>query len=52
VPQATAASSRRKEPSIQSQRGHGVRPGPKISFIDKVKTWFESTLTNTGEFIE
>ncbi len=26
--------------------------GPKISFIDKVKTWFESTLTNTGEFIE
>ena len=26
--------------------------GPRISFIDKVKTWFESTLTNTGEFIE
>ena len=26
--------------------------GPRISFIDKVKTWFESTLTNTGDFIE
>ncbi|MFK7973238.1 MAG: cell division protein FtsA [Bacteroidia bacterium] len=26
--------------------------GPKISFIDKVKGWFESTLSNTGEFIE
>ena len=51
VPQAIAVSSR-KEQSIQSQRGHGVRPGPKISFIDKVKTWFESTLSNTGEFIE
>ncbi len=28
------------------------RRNPRISFIDKVKTWFESTLTNTGEFIE
>ncbi len=26
--------------------------GPRISFIDKVKTWFESTLSNSGEFIE
>lgn len=25
---------------------------PRISFIHKVKNWFESTLTNTGEFIE
>ncbi|MEM7655622.1 MAG: cell division protein FtsA [Bacteroidota bacterium] len=32
-----------------SQRSSGT---PRISFIDKVKTWFESTLTNTGEFIE
>ncbi|MEL6674910.1 MAG: cell division protein FtsA [Bacteroidota bacterium] len=30
----------------------GMASGPKISFIDKVKTWFESTLTNTGDFIE
>lgn len=33
----------------QYQRGS---TGPKISFIDKVKTWFEGTLTTTGEFIE
>lgn len=26
--------------------------GPRISFINKVKGWFESTLSNTGEFIE
>jgi cell division protein FtsA len=51
APKATAVSSR-KEPSSPSHRGQGLRPGPKISFIDKVKTWFESTLTNTGEFIE
>lgn len=25
---------------------------PKISFIDRVKTWFENTLSNTGDFIE
>ncbi|MEM6765943.1 MAG: cell division protein FtsA [Bacteroidota bacterium] len=31
------------------QRGSG---GPKISFIDKVRNWFESTLTSTGDFIE
>lgn len=46
-----SASFGRKERSAQrsSSRSSG---GPKISFIDKVKTWFESTLTNTGEFIE
>lgn len=32
--------------------GVARQSGPRISFIDKVKTWFESTLTNTGEFIE
>lgn len=31
---------------------HTPPGGPRISFIDKVKTWFENTLTNTGEFIE
>jgi len=25
---------------------------PKISFINKIKSWFESTLSNTGDFIE
>lgn len=25
---------------------------PRISFIEKVKTWFENTLSNTGDFIE
>lgn len=44
-------SSSAKEPSWQYQQGRMSR-NPKISFIDKVKTWFESTLTNTGEFIE
>ncbi|MEL7530253.1 MAG: cell division protein FtsA [Bacteroidota bacterium] len=46
-----SASFGRQERSAQrsSSRSAG---GPKISFIDKVKTWFESTLTNTGEFIE
>lgn len=44
-------SGRRDATTVYQQRG-GVRSGPKISFIDKVKTWFESTLTNTGEFIE
>jgi len=40
-----------KEMSWQYQQGRMSR-NPKISFIDKVKTWFESTLTNTGDFIE
>ncbi|MDX2285085.1 MAG: cell division protein FtsA [Bacteroidia bacterium] len=49
-----AGSSTRKEPAVQYQRtGPGLKTGgPRISFIDKVKTWFESTLTNTGDFIE
>jgi len=29
-----------------------TQSGPKISFIDRVKTWFENTLNNTGDFIE
>ena len=41
----------RREPVAQGY-SRGSRPGPRISFIDKVKTWFESTLTNTGDFIE
>ncbi|MEZ4827631.1 MAG: cell division protein FtsA [Bacteroidia bacterium] len=41
-------SSRRETVSQYQQRSGG----PRISFIDKVKTWFESTLTNTGDFIE
>ncbi|RMG62632.1 MAG: cell division protein FtsA [Bacteroidetes bacterium] len=45
-------SSRRDATTVFQQRGGSSRSGPKISFIDKVKTWFESTLTNTGEFIE
>jgi hypothetical protein len=51
---APAAGSPRKEPAAQYQRtGPGIKTGgPRISFIDKVKTWFESTLTNTGDFIE
>ena len=35
--------------SLLAQRGAG---GPKISFIDRMKTWFENTLSNTGDFIE
>lgn len=47
-------SSSPRETSWQYQQGQGRSGGrnPKISFIDKVKTWFESTLTNTGDFIE
>ncbi|MEO0584667.1 MAG: cell division protein FtsA [Bacteroidota bacterium] len=30
----------------------GGKGGPRISFIHKVKNWFESTLTSTGDFIE
>ncbi len=30
----------------------GGKGSPKISFIHKVKNWFESTLTSTGDFIE
>lgn len=50
----SAAAGTRKEPTVQYQRGpgHSKSSGPRISFIDKVKTWFESTLTSTGEFIE
>ncbi|MDP5171301.1 MAG: cell division protein FtsA [Bacteroidia bacterium] len=47
----TARASGHKEYSPQYATG-GRHSGPRISFIDKVKTWFESTLTNTGEFIE
>ncbi len=47
------SSATRTEAGPQFQRGSFVAGGrPKISFIDKVKTWFESTLTNTGDFIE
>lgn len=44
----TRTSARKDAATHFQQRGGG----PKISFIDKVKTWFESTLTSTGEFIE
>jgi cell division protein FtsA len=42
-----------KAPVSQTQRS-GVSPSgkPRISFIDRVKTWFEDTLGNTGDFIE
>jgi cell division protein FtsA len=53
---AVRTKSRRESSSFGfSGRSGSGRSGPglpKISFIDKVKTWFESTLTNTGEFIE
>ena len=42
---AVAGSGARK-----SQQGSSR--GPRISFIDKVKTWFENTLDTTGDFIE
>ncbi|MDX2250227.1 MAG: cell division protein FtsA [Bacteroidia bacterium] len=42
-------TSAKREPVPQFQQRGG---GPKISFIDKVKTWFESTLSSTGDFIE
>ncbi|MEM9983493.1 MAG: cell division protein FtsA [Bacteroidota bacterium] len=43
----------RREPVAQGYgRGGRSTAGPRISFIDKVKTWFESTLTNSGDFIE
>ncbi|MEO1448692.1 MAG: cell division protein FtsA [Bacteroidota bacterium] len=46
-------SSMPREQSYVGHQSRGAQTGaPKISFIDKVKTWFESTLTNTGEFIE
>ncbi len=44
---ATRGQSKAKVPQY-SQRSSG----PRISFINKVKGWFESTLSNTGEFIE
>lgn len=46
------SSAPRGEESQQFQRGGYGTGRPRISFIDKVKTWFESTLTNTGDFIE
>ncbi|MEL6843702.1 MAG: cell division FtsA domain-containing protein, partial [Bacteroidota bacterium] len=50
VRSASSTFSRKERAAARSSsRSSG---GPKISFIDKVKTWFESTLTNTGEFIE
>ncbi|MEO0472178.1 MAG: cell division protein FtsA [Bacteroidota bacterium] len=48
TPVRTSGSGKRENYTGQM----GGKSGPKISFIDKVKTWFESTLTNTGEFIE
>ena len=44
-----ASGTREFVPQHQSSSRSG---GPKISIVDKVKTWFESTLTNSGEFIE
>jgi cell division protein FtsA len=53
---APVRTSARKEgaPMSSSASSFQQRGGtsPRISFIEKVKTWFESTLTNTGEFIE
>ncbi len=46
------SSAPRGAESQQFQRGGYGTGRPRISFIDKVKTWFESTLTNTGDFIE
>lgn len=55
-PNQNVQSSGRKAQTAGVARGGSTRrsatTGPKISFIDKVKGWFESTLTNTGEFIE
>jgi len=50
--QTTIRASGRGESTLQYQRVGAGSTGPRISFIDKVKTWFESTLTNTGDFIE
>lgn len=54
VPHAPVRSSatRSETAAPQFQRGSFTAGRPKISFIDKVKTWFESTLANTGDFIE
>ena len=49
---APVRASGRGESAMQYQRVGAGASGPRISFIDKVKTWFESTLTNTGDFIE
>jgi cell division protein FtsA len=46
-----APATTRREMQQQSY-GRPSSTGPKISFIHKVKNWFESTLTNTGDFIE
>lgn len=35
-----------------SSDNQGKDNGLKISFIDRVKTWFENTLTNSNDFIE
>ena len=48
---AKAAASQRRFQTVGGTQSRGGF-GPKISFIDKVKGWFESTLSNTGEFIE
>lgn len=52
APVRTSGEPREKSYAGGFQTRTGQRSTPKISFIDKVKTWFESTLTNTGEFIE
>ncbi len=43
-----------KAPIPQTKRGQSTHASahPNISFIDKVKTWFEDTLGTSGEFIE
>jgi cell division protein FtsA len=37
---------------IQTPVSQDEQEFPKISFIERVKTWFENTLSNTGDFIE
>ncbi|WNJ20251.1 cell division protein FtsA [Pontibacter sp. G13] len=51
TPVRTTTESGERQLMMQTPKG-ASRTGPRISFIDKVKTWFESTLTNTGDFIE
>ncbi len=52
APETTTSRASSSREYTTQYSGTSRQSGPRISFIDKVKTWFESTLTNTGEFIE
>jgi cell division protein FtsA len=48
------SNPRREQPATASRRGAKpeVKDKPSVSFINRVKDWFENTMSNTGDFIE